>query len=469
LRIYRLDHFSYGLDEVLETRFAQAPAETFWRDLKYDGFHPPLDYLLVRGLERLGPADWQRKILPVAWGVGCLPVFAYLVRRRAGRRAGILAFLLLAAAPFHVRYSQELRPYSLALLLLCLSLALLDLWLERGKAWRLVALYLACLATAYTLYLAAFVLALAAAAMLVEDAFATDFPRRGRARRFLLASPVFAGLLFLGYLPWWPVVVDVAHRAPMSPRVPLSAARADRILSFFAFAPWDGEPLRAPGALYVALALAGLAVAARTPRARVLVVWAAAGLVGIEVLSQLHPHFDANRRFLPAGIAWTAAAAVGLASLATTRLRMLLAAALTAVVLLFDARSLSSYFREGRADWRVLAQWMDNHALPGETVFSENQYTQLCLGFYMSPHDRGQKASRDRIPVLNLDGEVVRLTWSWPPGTRAWLVLAGEPHFPKLRRWAEIFPADSVPPAEQAVIRRLEPALREASFARVPP
>ena len=454
---------------MLETRFVQDPPDLFWKDLKYDGFHPPLDYLLVRGLERLAPADWQRKLLPVMWGIGCVAAFAVLLGRRAGRRAGVVAFLVLAAAPFHVRYSQELRPYSLALLLLCLSLLLLDLWLERGGLWRLIPLYLACLASAYTLYLAAFVLALAAAAMLAEDAFALEAARRRRARRFLLASPLFGGLLFVGYLPWWPVVVDVARRAPVSPRMPVTAARVDRILSFFAFAPWDGKPLRVRGALYVVVALAGLVAAARTPRLRFLVVWAVAGLAGIEVLSQLHPHFDANRRFLPAGLAVPAAAAVGLAALGRTPARRLLAGALTATVLVFDASSLTSYFREGRADWRVLARWIERRALPGEKIFSENQYTQLCLGFYLSSHDRGRRAARENIPVLNLDGEIVRLTWSWEPGTRAWLVVAGEPRFAKLQRWAEIFPADRVPPAEEAVVHRLEPALRAAAFARVPP
>jgi hypothetical protein len=468
LRLYRLDHFSYGLDEVLETRFAQAPEDLFWKDLKYDGFHPPLDYLLVRGFERFAPADWQRKLLPLAWGLVCLAAFATLLWRRVSPRAGALSLVLLAAAPFHVKYSQELRPYSLALMLLCLSLLALDRWLERGGAWRLVWLYVACLATAYALYLAAFVLALAAGAMLVEDAFATDSSRRIRARRFLLASPLFAGLLFVGYLPWWPVVRDVAHRAPMSPRLPVTVARVDRILSFFAFAP-DGEPLRVPGAISVALAAVGLLVAARTPRARFLVVWAVAGLIGIEVLSQLHPHFDANRRFLPAGMALTAGSAVAVAAIGQMPPRRLLGALLVAGVLAFDAGGLSAYFREGRPDWRVLARWIQDRALPGEKVFSENQYTQLCLGFYLSPHDRGRRATRDALPVLNLDGEIVRLTWSWAPGTRAWLVVAGEPHFEKLRRWAEVLPADSVPPAEGAVVRRLEPALRDAAFARVPP
>ena len=68
--------------------------------------------------------------------------------------------LLLALAPFHVRYSQEFRPYSLGAFALCLTLLLLDLYLERPSLGRFVAVFVGCLVTMYALYLAAVVLAL---------------------------------------------------------------------------------------------------------------------------------------------------------------------------------------------------------------------------------------------------------------------------------------------------------------------
>jgi hypothetical protein len=72
---------------------------------------------------------------------------------------------------------------------------------------------------------------------------------------------------------------------------------------------------------------------------------------------------------------------------------------------------------------------------------------------------RGGRLGRD---VWNLDGEIVRLTWSWKPGTTAWLVLAGQPEYSSLRQWAAIFPGTSFPTAEGAVLHRLEPGLRES-------
>jgi hypothetical protein len=317
----------------------------------------------------------------------------------------------------------------------------------------------------YTLYFAALVLAIAAAAMVVEDAFSRDEPRSRTARRFLRWSPVFAATLFVAYLPWWPVVVEAARRAPMAASPPASWARTSRILSFFAFAPDDGQPLGRKGPLLLLLVVFGAFIAVRRPRLRFLAGWTIAGFLAIEVLGRLHPHYDTSKHFLPAGLVFPALAALPLAALAERPRGRPIAALLLALVLLFDLRSLAVYFREGRADWRPLAEFLRRESPPAERVFTENQYSQLCTAFYLvGPRwlFEGGKSGRE---VLNLEGEIVRLTWSWSPGRRDWLVLAGEPRHPELRRWAEIFPLLRFPTAEGTDLRRLDPALRDRAFA----
>jgi 4-amino-4-deoxy-L-arabinose transferase-like glycosyltransferase len=465
VRLFRLDHFSYGLDEVLQAYFIQGDWAFFWKSLTFDAFHPPLDYLIGRFLEPLGPADWARKLPAVAWGVGTVGAIGLLVARRAGPTAGWIAALLVAFAPFHVRYSQELRPYSLGLFLLVLSLLALDRYLERPGPVRLGALWLACLATAYALYFAALVLAMAATAMLLEDAFSRDEKRRRAARKFLAWSPAFAATLFVAYLPWWPVVLEASRRPAMATAAPASFERWGRILSYFSFAPDDGQPLGRKGPLFLLLVVLGALRAATTRGLRFLAVWGVGGLAAIEILGRLHPHYDVSRRFLPAGLAFPALAALALAALASRRGLRLAAAGLVALVLVFDVRSLAVYFREGRADWRTLTDYLRRTASPAERVFTENQYSQLCVAFYLvGPQWLHEGGKRGR-EVLNLDGEVVRLTWSWKPGERAWLVLAGEPRYTELRRWAATFPSLSFPKAEGSDLRLLDPAMRDRAFA----
>lgn len=370
--------------------------------------------------------------------------------------------LLLAAAPFHVRYSQEFRPYALGVFLLCLSLLLLDFFLERPGILRLSALYLACLSTAYALYLAAAVLGLAAAAMLVEDSFAADPTRRRTARRFLAWSPLFLLLLFLAYLPWLPVVIEAGRRAPPVAAEALSWTRLARTLAFFAFAHSDGDPFDWATALWTGLVVVGTAVTFRQRGLRFFLVWCFGGLALIETLGRVHPHWYASRRFLPAGVALPFLVAISLTLLG--RRRGAFAAALVLVLLLaLDAKGLADYFREGRADWRPLGRFLRGRPKQ-ERIFTENQYSELCVAFYVEGPEwlyRGGRLGRD---VWNLDGEVVRLTWSWKPGTTAWLVLAGEPVHEPLRRWAVAFPSTAFPTAEGALLHRLDPALRDSVF-----
>jgi 4-amino-4-deoxy-L-arabinose transferase-like glycosyltransferase len=465
VRLYRLDHFSYGLDEILQGFFIQGSSHFFWKTLKFDAIHPPLDYMVARAVETLAPADWARKIPAVAWGVGTVAAIGVLVSRRAGRLAGAIAALLLAFAPFHVRYSQEFRPYALGLFLLVLSLLMLDRHLEKPGPLRLALFWIACLATMYTLYFAALVLGIAATAMLVEDAFSEDETRRRAARRFLLWSPAFAATLFIAYLPWWPVVLEAARRPPPVSAPPISWERLTRLLSFFAFAPDDGQPLGRKGPFYLLLVVTGLVMAWRKPKLGFLLVWPVAGYLAIEILGQLHPHWYVSRRFLPAGLAFPALAALPLAAIAERPRGRPVAAVLLALVLLLDLRSLAVYFREGRADWRPLAEFFRRESPPAERVFTENQYSQLCTAFYLvGPRWLFEGGKRGR-EVLNLEGEIVRLTWSWSPGRRDWLVLAGEPRHPELRHWAEIFPLLRFPTAEGTELRLLDPALRDRAFA----
>jgi len=470
IRLYRLGHFSYGLDEILQCYWLKGSWAFFWKALRGDAYHPPLDYLVDRLFEAFRPGDAARKLPAVVWGIATIGAFAALLARRVGERTGLAAAALLAAAPFHVRFSQELRPYSLSLFLLCLSLYALERYLERPGPLRLALLYLACLGTAYALYTAAFVLALAAGAMLLEDSVDADPARSRAARRFLLFSPAFGLALWLGYLPWWPVLRELASRPPAAVAVPLTLSRVDRILAFLAFAPDDGYRLGVTGALFALLAGVGMIEAAWHRRARFLIAWSAGGLAGIEILGRIHPHYDFARRFVPAGPGLVAVAGLSLGAFLARPVTRLAGAVLLAAVLVLDGRGVRVYFREGRADWRTLADELRRRAVLYERIFTENQYSQLAVAFYLvGPTwlydvESRRPVSRD---IPNLEGEIVRLTWSWKPGKRAWLVLAGVPRHDDLRRWAERFPGQAFPKAESAVLRRLDPSLRDASLALI--
>ncbi|HYK43166.1 MAG TPA: hypothetical protein VE007_12320, partial [Thermoanaerobaculia bacterium] len=325
-------------------------------------------------------------------------------------------------------------------------------------------LYLGCLGTLYTLYLAAWVLFVAAAGMIADDAFSQNPERRRSARRFLLATPVFCIALLAAYSPWLPVVLRAARRPPPVPAAPLTLERAGRILGFFAFESSEGvQPERADLA-FLALAAAGTVMAIRRPGSRFLVAWGIGGLAAVEGLYRLHPDWDAARRYLPAAIALVGLAALPVSGLMSTKTGKILAVALLAGVLLLQTAALRTYFRTGRQDWRPLGAFLK--ARPAEEqIFAENQWSQICTAFYVIGPEWLADGGRHGRPVSNLDGEIVRLTYSWPAGKTAWLVVEGNPQRQELRAWARQFEEIPFPTADGARVYRLDPSRRDTALA----
>jgi hypothetical protein len=447
VRLAWLDRSSYWLDEILETFTLRESWSGLWRSLRWQALQAPLDYVLRKLFETLDPADWVRRLPSIVWGAGCVLAFGSLVRRRGGEAAGLSASLLLALAPYHVRYSQEVRPYALGLFLLCCALLSLEAYLGGGRRRNLLLFYLCCLATLYTLYLAGAVLALAAAALLLEDAFDGEPTRRSRARRFLARSPLFLGALVVGYLPWLPTFWKALQQPAMSTAPVWSIRRIGRFVSYFGFAPRDAHPLGYADLFFAVLLVGGVIVAVLRPRLRFLIVWGIGGSALLEVLEHRHPAYDSIFHWLPAGLGLTALAGVALGWILKSRMWIGLRLAVAVLCLFFALHSLSLYFRQGRPDWRPMARFLARTPV-AERIFVENPWTQLCLGYYVvGPDWLCCRRPRDR-EIVNLDGDLVRLMTAWDQTRSAWLVLAAGPQSEVLRSWARRLPSISFPSAE---------------------
>jgi hypothetical protein len=447
VRLAWLDRSSYWLDEILETFTLRESWSGFWRSLRWQALQAPLDYVLRKLFETLDPVDWVRRLPSIVWGAGCVLAFGSLVRRRGGEAIGLSAALLLALAPYHVRYSQEVRPYALGLFLLCCALLTLETYLADGRRRDLLLFYLCCLATLYTLYLAGAVLALAAAALLLEDVFDGDPTRRFRARRFLARSPFFIGALAVGYLPWLPTFLKALHQPAMSTAPAWSVRRIGRFVSYFGFAPRDADPWGYADLFFTALLVGGLILAVRRPRLRFLIVWGIGGLAFLEFLEQRHPTYDSIFHWLPAGLGLTALAAVAFGWILKSRMWLGIRLALVVLFLSVALHSLSLYYQQGKSDWRPMARFLAQTPL-SERLFVENQYTQLCLGYYVVGPDWLCCPRAGQREIVNLDGDLVRLMAAWDRTRPAWLVLAAGPRSEVLRSWASSLPSTLFPTAE---------------------
>ncbi len=456
VRVWRLGHFSYWLDEILESFTIHDSWSGMWRSLRTQGIQAPIDYMFGKLVGLLHPSDAARKLPAVLWGTATVPVAAALMARRCARMAGVVTGLLLAASPFHVHYSQELRPYALGMFLLCVALLALDRLLEKPSFRRTAALYLASLATAYVLYVAALALLLAGGALLVEDAFSRDADRASAARRFLRRSPLFAFALWLGFLPWWPVFVAGIRAAPMGSVPVFSLARIPRFFSFYGFGHADWQPLGWPGALFVAGCAAGGVVAWRKPGARFLLPWAIGGFTSLELLEQRHPIFDSIFHYTPMGLSLVALFALAISAAISNARTKPLGIAVLAASLVLEAVSLGEYFRHGRPDWRPLGAYLS--ATPaGDRIVTDDDYTFICVAYYAAGADWFQTLHFPGArSIVTVHDDPTSMAWLREPGKTVWLVLRGD-RPTALRRWAEPYPGIAFPGAEEgAVVKRID-------------
>jgi hypothetical protein len=350
--------------------------------------------------------------------------------------------LLLALSPFHVRYSQEFRPYSLGTLLVCVALLCLDGFLERSSPRRLAIVFAAFLAALYTLYLGGIVAILAGIAMVGGDSISIDPDRRRTARRALTLSPLFVAGLLIAYLPWLRVMLEAARRTPPSLPPPVTLARYVSLAAFFGTWSFDGGPFTVGVAVFAALVVIGAVAALRDSRLLFFVAWALLGMGVIELVEHFRPHFYSPRHYLPAGIGLVCLAGIGLATL-LERSHLTACAGLIALgtLVAFESKGLQAYFVAGRPDWRPVSSFLQKQNA-GERIFTENQHTQLCIGFYvLGPHWMlpGNRAAKREI--ISLDGNPIPLGWAWLPDRNAWLVLAAGPPSERLRQWSARYPS----------------------------
>lgn len=140
-RLYGLTFQSMWLDELLSITHS-APdggiAEPIRFAMTRDGSPPLFNILLWIWRSTFGTAEYPAKVLPALFGIlGVLSMF-FFGKELFSVKEGIYASLVTAILPFHIYYSQELRPYSLLFLLCVLSYYLLIKFLKlRSLRWGL--------------------------------------------------------------------------------------------------------------------------------------------------------------------------------------------------------------------------------------------------------------------------------------------------------------------------------------------
>jgi hypothetical protein len=336
---------------------------------------PPLGFLLAWASARIGdPTLWIRLPSLLA-GTALVPVTYLLGRATVGRTAGIVAAAIVALQPYSMFYGTEARAYALVALLACVSTVCLLRALDTSRRAWWAAYGLAVVATAYTHYVAIFVLA--------AQAGWAFWVHRERLRELIVVH----GLILLAYLPWLPsYIVQQRHSADEAHRI---AALAPPSLEYFArvtaqvmvgqpFASLRAVPGLVPGLLVgltIAAALVAAIVRARrgarpSARGTLVILLALATPLGIAALS-LRPDVSF---ILPRNmIASLPALAVLVGWLLVSLPRRAAITAVAVVVLSLSTGAVRALDHSNRrSQYRAAAQLIDARARPGDPVIQHS-------------------------------------------------------------------------------------------------
>ena len=161
LRFKGLTFQSYWFDELYSVATA-IPGNSFQDilDGSFRSVHPPLFHSMLWGWFKLfGFSELSGRAFPALFGTLCVPVIYLLGKDLFNVETGIYAAAFAAFNIFLIQYSQEVRPYSLLLLLSLMSLLFYVRTLKTGKRMNLVSFILATTALLYTHYYGFLILA----------------------------------------------------------------------------------------------------------------------------------------------------------------------------------------------------------------------------------------------------------------------------------------------------------------------
>jgi mannosyltransferase len=242
------------LDEALSVNIATLPLGDIPDALRQDG-HPPLYYVLLHGwTEVFGTGDEAVRALSGLFAVATLPLAWLAGRRRGGPVLGWLTLLVVAVAPFALRYATETRMYALVMFLALAGWLLVDRAVHGGDGiGTLVGIGAITAGLLYSHYWAMWLVAAGFAVVGWCAWRATDDEMRARSRKVLVAAAVGC----LAFLPWLPVLFDQARTTgtpwagPQRPTSIVASTLTD-------FGGGDFKDAELVGAVLFVLALLGL-------------------------------------------------------------------------------------------------------------------------------------------------------------------------------------------------------------------
>ncbi len=138
LRIHHLDHESLWMDEIRQTSY-YANSLTEIIDKAASQNQPPLDYWIGHIINFVSTSDFAVRLPAALFGTGSVFLLVMLISQISSWPVACCFGIISALLPFNLYYSQEARPYAIAVFLFLCILWTLNRFLSTPRIKKLIA------------------------------------------------------------------------------------------------------------------------------------------------------------------------------------------------------------------------------------------------------------------------------------------------------------------------------------------
>ena len=121
LRLIDIGRRPFWLDEIFTLQRVKMPFAALVHD-SFANHHMPSYFLMLSPLAGLGDPQFWLRVPSAVFGAACVMLVYLTGARIAGRRAGVMAALILGLSPSALAFSQEARSYTLEMCLILIAL-----------------------------------------------------------------------------------------------------------------------------------------------------------------------------------------------------------------------------------------------------------------------------------------------------------------------------------------------------------
>jgi 4-amino-4-deoxy-L-arabinose transferase-like glycosyltransferase len=125
LRFHHLDYESLFVDEIRQVSYYPHSFSQIVLDAASQQ-QPPLDYWIGHIAARISSTDFALRIPPALFGTGAIVLLVWVLLPVTGAPTAYFTGLIASLLPFNIYYSQEARPYAIAIFFTLLTLLVLD-------------------------------------------------------------------------------------------------------------------------------------------------------------------------------------------------------------------------------------------------------------------------------------------------------------------------------------------------------